>query len=298
LDYVSAQPSEASDSCEPVNQYFFAEPARDASFYWGYGQIRCELGSLDTGETESVDLTATRNSEFEMSVGSYVETASYDGNYDNDYAFVDLDGEPYAPCGPSPEGSKQSDDISVIDCPVEAGAGADNVLVRATPSSKDVDVSAGKGPDSLVVDVPSGSNKARKLKVNSGPGRDNVTIVVAPGATNATVVVRTGKGRDYVTIDASRLAPGIRIVVIGGRGADIIEPSPSTSAVDATWLKGFVLWGGLGNDTLTGAYADDSLHGGDGRDVITGGSGADSLDGGRSADVCAGGPGTDALKGC
>ncbi|MEA2446485.1 MAG: hypothetical protein QOK47_122, partial [Actinomycetota bacterium] len=301
LDYVSSTTSDDSDSCTVAEDppIYYAEtdaPKMAAPYYWGYRQIRCDLGTLNSGASESVEITTTRTSEFEMSNSAYVETASFDSNYDNDYDYSTLKGEPSGPCPLNAEGTKQADDISVINCPVEAGAGADSVLVSPTPSARSVKVGAGKGPDTLVVNVPSGSAKNRRMKVNSGPGQDNVTIVVAPGATNANVVVRTGKGRDLVTIDATRLAPGVKIVVIGGKGADVIQPSVGTSTVNATWLNGFMLWGGMGNDILTGAYADDQLHGGGGSDTLTGGGGADTIDGGSAKDVCSGGTGTDALK--
>ena len=67
-----------------------------------------------------------------------------------------------------------------------------------------------------------------------------------------------------------------------------------------------VLWGGDGDDKLTGGSADDvligghgddKLNGGDGNDVLSGGAGDDKLDGDHGDDVLIGGAGRDKLKG-
>lgn len=55
-------------------------------------------------------------------------------------------------------------------------------------------------------------------------------------------------------------------------------------------FRDYVLFGGDGNDTLTGASAgDDQLNGGLGDDVLTGGGGRDILNGGSGADMLSGG---------
>lgn len=66
------------------------------------------------------------------------------------------------------------------------------------------------------------------------------------------------------------------------------------------------LYGGAGNDLITGNKGNDYLNGGEGNDTLKGGagndvlfgdSGNDSLDGGAGADLLIGGLGTDTLKG-
>ena len=53
------------------------------------------------------------------------------------------------------------------------------------------------------------------------------------------------------------------------------------------------VYGGTGNDTLTGLDGDDIFHGGDGNDTIRGGGGNDTLTGGSGVDEMAGGAGDD-----
>ena len=53
------------------------------------------------------------------------------------------------------------------------------------------------------------------------------------------------------------------------------------------------VFGGEGDDTLTGSTANDDLHGGLGNDILIGGTGADSLTGGLGTDSLLGGAGED-----
>ena len=62
-------------------------------------------------------------------------------------------------------------------------------------------------------------------------------------------------------------------------------------------IKGMVLQGTSGNDTLTGYASADVISGGDGNDSIIGGSGNDTLNGGGGNDLVAGGIGDDRLVG-
>ena len=56
---------------------------------------------------------------------------------------------------------------------------------------------------------------------------------------------------------------------------------------------GVIMYGGLGNDTLTGGSGNDILYGGDGDDTLNGGAGNDILDGGAGNDYLNGGAGDD-----
>jgi len=106
--------------------------------------------------------------------------------------------------------------------------------------------------------------------------------------------LKGGAGND--TIDG-----GLGLDVIsGGAGNDEIIGGPvwpiyyialsagdsSTGPAEITPLGGVGdrLFGGLGNDVITGSYLNDFLAGGRGRDVLTGGYGNDRLAGGRGAD--------------
>ncbi len=298
LDFVSAESSDDSDSCSFVEDTPYLERSGDAPRYWGYREVACELDTMGIGESTTVTLTATRTTEYEVWNTAYVESSTYDANAENDYASAMLEGERIEVCPLEPTGSPRADEIADYDCPVKAGAGADSIVVQTDSESKDVDVFAGKGRDWVTVNVASGSERSRRIEVNTGPGADRITIVVAPGATSAVIVVRAGKGNDHVTIDAPRLSQGLRIIVFGQAGNDQIGPTQNTAASDATWSDGFRLRGGTGADSLTGAYANDFLFGGGGRDLLDGAAGADRLDGGPGRDECRGGPGEDSLTSC
>jgi hypothetical protein len=77
------------------------------------------------------------------------------------------------------------------------------------------------------------------------------------------------------------------IVIDGGAGNDSIVVDPSVRVNS-------VLYGGVGNDTLTGGCGNDTLHGGAGTNVLNGGAGDDVLETlGSTADTLTGGAGRD-----
>ncbi|MFM7136023.1 MAG: beta-propeller domain-containing protein [Planctomycetota bacterium] len=81
------------------------------------------------------------------------------------------------------------------------------------------------------------------------------------------------------------------IQIHGGRGDDVIR-------VEAPGLnRGFVFYGGPGNDVLVGGAGPDRLDGGSGDDRLDGGGGNDRLRGGAGHDVLLGGVGNDFLGG-
>src|SRR5262249_40276806 len=75
--------------------------------------------------------------------------------------------------------------------------------------------------------------------------------------------------------------------VFGGQGNDNLTGDAHDN----------ILVGNGGNDTLTGGDGNDVLLGGDGNDSLAGGSGRNLLIGGRGADVLTGGAGDDLLIG-
>ncbi|WP_343714498.1 calcium-binding protein [Inquilinus sp.] len=60
--------------------------------------------------------------------------------------------------------------------------------------------------------------------------------------------------------------------------------------------QGFVVVGGIQNDTASGTSAADWLNGGDGNDILNGNGGADHLSGGRGTDALTGGAGADVFE--
>lgn len=78
------------------------------------------------------------------------------------------------------------------------------------------------------------------------------------------------------------------VVVFGNDGADTITASNLS--------VGFEIYGGEGDDYLTGGNGADTLDGGEGRDRLLGGTGNDTLLGGAGADTLTGGTGNDYLS--
>lgn len=72
--------------------------------------------------------------------------------------------------------------------------------------------------------------------------------------------------------------PTGRIIVRGGGGDDAITVAPDVS-------RGADLYGGNGNDSLTGGAGDDLIRGGNGNDSLLGGAGNDTIRGGNGDDI-------------
>jgi Ca2+-binding RTX toxin-like protein len=117
--------------------------------------------------------------------------------------------------------------------------------------------------------------------------------------------ILSGSGADTLVGDAAsnmfRGALGADFID-GGAGVDTADYREKTASVDVTLLgasDSFVfvggvaedtirnienVFGGKGNDTLTGDDFANTLNGNDGKDLLTGGGGADILDGGAASD--------------
>src|SRR3954453_14919271 len=78
------------------------------------------------------------------------------------------------------------------------------------------------------------------------------------------------------------------IRAFGGAGDDTITLDETNGHLPAAQL-----FGGQGNDALTGGSGDDVLYGQQGNDTLVGGGGADLLYGGNGADTLIGGAGVD-----
>jgi len=105
---------------------------------------------------------------------------------------------------------------------------------------------------------------------------NDVVVSTVNQADVRVVKVFAGAGDDEITIDLD--GADVRVWVFGGSGDDTIT-------------------GGAGNDRLFGQRGDDTLEGGDGNDVLRGGPGKDTLTGGEGADRLFGGRGRDSVHG-
>jgi Ca2+-binding RTX toxin-like protein len=135
---------------------------------------------------------------------------------------------------------------------------------------------------------------AGRILVNGG----NVPVAGGtPTVANTLAIQVFGNGGDdVITVDESNGAlPAVKL--FGGAGNDTLTGGSS----------GDQLFGQAGNDTLNGKGGNDLLFGGDGNDVLTGGSGDDQLFGeagndrfvwnpGDGSDIVDGGTGTDTVE--
>jgi Ca2+-binding RTX toxin-like protein len=144
----------------------------------------------------------------------------------------------------------------------------------ATISGNVLTVNGTSGPDTIVVDLGSGTYET---EVNG-----NIQQLSATGVTS--VVVNGGDGNDVITLGPGMVAGAS---VQGGPGDDIITGGPGNDT----------LGGGQGNDTIAGTQGDDLIHGGAGNDSIGGGQGNDQIFGGLGNDTITGGQGDDTLDG-
>ena len=168
----------------------------------------------------------------------------------------------------------------------------------------------GKALPAGTTTATAGVNPARVLVVTATPGVANRLSVSFSLASSGKVVVRDSAGRVAASAPCRQgyapeqnaavcpLAAVGRVRVDAGDGNDIAAISSArvvTRSGARTW--GADLYGGPGNDILSGSWGADRLIAGDGDDTLTGGPGNDGLDAGPGNDRARGGDGNDRLYG-
>src|SRR5262249_11748824 len=120
-------------------------------------------------------------------------------------------------------------------------------------------------------------NPATGVLTETGDSNGN-TITTSLDAAGQQILVNGGA----VPIDGGQapVANTTGIVVSGGSGDDTITLDESNGALPAAQL-----FGGKGNDVLTGGSGADQLFGGNDNDTLNGGDGNDFLDGGAGDDT-------------
>jgi len=118
-------------------------------------------------------------------------------------------------------------------------------------------------------------------------------LVTADGGNNEVAVSRDAGGQLFVNGDAVQdgtVGDTNLIQVNGGDGNDVIALDETNGVLPAARI-----FGGDGNDALTGGSGNDQLSGQDGNDSLFGRAGDDTLSGGSGNDFIAGGSGNDIL---
>lgn len=181
----------------------------------------------------------------------------------------------------------------------------------------DDDIYGGAGDDRLFGDQGddylSGGDGADQLE--GGGGEDTLY----GGAGGDSLI--GGLGDDYISVGGVSSMKGDRVDGDGplasdsagidhlsadftGRTEDLVfapvDPSHTTRVVGSSLFKGierFTIYGGSGDDSISGWSLDDTLTGGGGRDGLNGFGGDDQLDGGAGDDRLFGAEGDDDLDG-
>ena len=167
------------------------------------------------------------------------------------------------------------------------GAGDDTMLGGA---GDDV-LLGGVGNDAL--DGGTGDNIVIQDSVTVGP--DATLSLFGDANANAITVSRDAAGRilsNGVPAPGATVANTALIRVFGEGGNDTIALNEANGALPAA-----ALFGGAGNDVLTGGSGADQLFGGADNDTLLGKGGADLLFGGDGNDTLTGGDGDDQMFG-
>lgn len=167
----------------------------------------------------------------------------------------------------------------------------------SSASSFDDTIDGNAGADELFGnqgdDTLSGSSAGDQL--SGGSGDDIINGGAAPGQENPSIV--SSYDDDGLRYDQfGNLLEEDDDVLFGGAGNDIMSGSAGHDRLDGG-LGDDVLTGGSGIDHLQGGEGDDTLSGGRENDTLLGGLGQDTLDGGSGDDALFGGNDADNLKG-
>ena len=176
------------------------------------------------------------------------------------------------------------------------GSACEAATVKNTDT---INVYAFDGAQTLTVDVSQGpfgpgaadESGTREIEwtVNLGAGSNALTIQGGPADERATFQGGGGvklNGDGDVDIDLTGIESRY---AYGGGGDDVIGATDATPEVN--------VYGGPGDDTITGGGRDDNLQGEGDRDTLRGGAGGDDLEGGGAADELQGGADNDSLYG-
>jgi Ca2+-binding RTX toxin-like protein len=129
-------------------------------------------------------------------------------------------------------------------------------------------------------------NPGGDVLIVTGTSKNDV-LIIQPRPSNLTEVRVKNTGKLLGIFASSSFE---HIVVFAQAGND-------TVVVDPRILQSAILFGGAGNDVLTGGGGNDQISGGEGNDVIVGGAGNDTLCGDNGNDDIHGGLGNDTLFG-
>jgi Ca2+-binding RTX toxin-like protein len=173
-------------------------------------------------------------------------------------------------------------------------AGSDLIVIRGLGGDDIIDASAvGAGAPLLTLDGGTGSNTIIQPPGTTDP--DFVLTAIGSDGDDTLTISRNAAGQLFVNGVAQAgktIANTALIRAYGLNGNDTITLDQSNGALPAAEL-----YGGNGNDTLTGGAGGDTLFGGADNDNLRGQGGNDLLFGGAGNDVLTGGDADDQVFG-
>ena len=176
---------------------------------------------------------------------------------------------------------------------VDGGEGTDQITLRNLNDIQFVvDFSTGPGNDTANYSNADGS-------VSGQIGLTSIEQLFASSSTNSAVQLSfsdTDAGIGYILSGSS----GDDTISLAGNGsstADLTNGTLNHDVDGAANILGSIIFGGAGNDTLTGSSGGDNISGGTGNDTINGGGESDTLFGDDGNDTLLGGSGGDSLVG-
>ena len=185
-------------------------------------------------------------------------------------------------------------------------AGGVDRLTFSTLSDATIDLTAAADPNSVTITITNlnhsqnlGTMTVTRSIEQLSASDGTITESTASGSGNFTLegVMNISVGQHgYIlagtstgdTIDANALdlVNPVGVMIFGLNGDDVLAGYSTASNI---------IFGGGGNDTITGGSVSDKLYGNGGNDTINGNGGDDSIFGGSGNDTISGGPGNDSI---
>ena len=162
--------------------------------------------------------------------------------------------------------------------------GIDLITTKTTQGS---DINGNEGADVLTIgstfvsdtEVTSSTDIVTDSFIRGGKGADTINVDAALLLSNH---INGNKDNDLINVTVYGTGLTTSTTVYGGQGSDVISVGG-----EGTSATGFVVFGDLGNDSISGSNRKDSIDGGEGDDKITGEQGVDKLTGGLGKDTFA-----------
>ena len=92
VEFISVTSSDPSDECTLFEETYDSEGLEGGPYT--YSEVRCKLGDMEFATQKTVTVTVRRIDPHELWSSAWVESASFDGNYENDYVDASTAGHP------------------------------------------------------------------------------------------------------------------------------------------------------------------------------------------------------------